>query len=202
MANIKSYYFITDSNLSRAGNASDVKSAIAAGVKIIQYREKSLDTKKIIKEARIVRKICKSAIFLINDRVDVALAVNADGVHIGNEDISYDLARRLLGGDKIIGVTVHTIKEAIRAEKMGANYIGVSPIFRTFTKKDAGVPAGVRLIKELRGRVSIPIVAIGGINLSNVRQVVRAGADAFCAISAVVTKADVKSEIKKFQKIC
>jgi thiamine-phosphate pyrophosphorylase len=201
MAEIKGYYFITDSKLSRRGNIRDVKSAVAAGVKIIQYREKEADAKKMIKEARLLRKICKSATLIINDRIDIALAAGADGVHIGDEDFAYSLARRLLGRDKIIGVTVHSLKEAEVAQGMGADYIGVSPIFRTSTKKNAGVPVGVKLIKEISKRVSIPIVAIGGIALSNAKEVIRAGADSICAISAVITKADVKQEIVKFQSL-
>lgn len=198
---MKGYYFITDSSLSRAGNISDVKNALKAGVEIIQYRNKHASTKEMFEEALKLRKICKDATFLINDRVDIALAIGADGVHIGNDDMPYGVARKLLGKKKIIGVTVHSVKEAVEAQKMGADYLGVSPIFSTDTKKDAGIPVGVELIKEIKRFVSIPIIAIGGINLSNASGVIRAGADGLCAISAVVTKRDVKKEIQKFQEL-
>lgn len=198
---ISGYYFITDSALSRAGNASDVRSAVAAGVRAVQYREKALDTKKMYEEALALRKICKGALLIINDRVDVALAAGADGVHIGREDSSYRLARRLLGKDKIIGVTAHNIEEAKEAERLGADYIGLSPIFKTSTKKDAGRPAGLSLIREVRSSVSIPIIAIGGINLSNAEEAIAAGADGLSAISAVVTKPDARKEMQRFQSL-
>ncbi|MBN1912963.1 MAG: thiamine phosphate synthase, partial [Candidatus Omnitrophica bacterium] len=180
---LKGYYFITDSRLSRAGDISDIKSALAAGVKIIQYRDKGSDTKKMYREALKIRQICKKALFLINDRLDIALAVNADGVHLGNKDMPYEVARKVLGKNKIIGLTVHSEKEAVLAQKQGADYIGVSPIFSTKTKSDAGPGRGVGLLKAIRKKVSLPIIAIGGINLSNAKEVVAAGADGLCAIS-------------------
>ena len=132
---IKGFYFITDSGLSRAGHASDVKNALAAGVKVVQYREKDADTKTMVVEALKLKKLCRGAIFLINDRVDVALAVGADGVHLGQDDMSIGSARKLLPG-KIIGVTARNLKEVIEAEKSGADYLGVAPIFCTTTKKE------------------------------------------------------------------
>jgi thiamine-phosphate pyrophosphorylase len=198
---LKGYYFITDSRLSRAGNVSDVKSALAAGVRMVQYRDKEAGTRQLYEEALRLKSVCKGAIFLINDRLDIALGIGADGVHIGCDDLPYRVARRLLGKKKVIGVTVHSVKEAQEAQRMGADYIGVSPIFTTGTKRDAGKPAGIGLIKEIKRRVSLPIIAIGGIKLSNAKEVVDAGADGLCAISAVVTKPDVKKEIKKFQAL-
>ena len=196
---MEGYYFITDSKLSRAGNISDVENAVAAGVEVVQYRNKEKSAKEMKDEALVLREICKDITFLINDRVDIALAVGADGVHLGNEDLSFSKARELLGNDKIIGLTVHSLKEALVAQDVGAGYLGVSPIFTTTTKPDAGTPSGVRLIREIKKHIAIPIIAIGGITLDNAPEVVRAGADGLCAISAVVTKPDVKAEIDKFQ---
>lgn len=187
--------------MSRAGNESDVKHAVAAGVEVVQYRAKEIGTKEMYEEALRLRRICKGIIFLVNDRVDIALAVNADGVHIGKEDMPYSLARKLLGRRKIIGVTAHNVSEAKEAQKLGADYIGVSPVFKTTTKTDAGPAAGVGLIRKVKKYVSIPAVAIGGITLSNAKEVVRAGADAICAISTVVTKRNVKKEVEKFQRL-
>jgi thiamine-phosphate pyrophosphorylase len=195
------YYFITDAGLSLAGNISDVKNALLAKVKFVQYRVKHLSTKEMYEEALKLRKICRKAAFLVNDRLDIALGVDADGVHLGQSDLSYRVARKLLGKKKIIGVTVHNVKEAREAQKLGADYLGVSPIFSTGTKQDAGKPVGIALIKKMRKEVSIPIVAIGGINLSNAAEVIRAGADGLCAISAVVTKRNVSKEIEKFQRL-
>ncbi|MBU4342488.1 MAG: thiamine phosphate synthase [Candidatus Omnitrophica bacterium] len=197
---IKGYYFITDAELSKNGNESDVEKAVEAGVTIVQHRRKLDDTEAFIKEAKVLKKICKGkSLFIINDRVGVALSVDADGVHLGQGDMPYDTARKLLGKDKIIGVTVHDVKEAIQAENKGANYLGVSPIFSTTTKSDAGKPCGVEVIKEIKKNCKVPIVAIGGITLDNAKEAVQAGADAICAISAVVTKDDVRKEIKRFQ---
>ncbi len=197
---MRGYYFITDSGLSLSGNISDVRSAIAAGVKVVQYRNKSNITRDMYEEALSLKRICEGkADFIINDRLDVALAVGADGVHIGLEDMPYGEARRLLGPDKIIGVTVHDLEESLEAEAMGADYIGLSPIFATGTKGDAGAPCGTGLIAEVKKRCRVPLVAIGGIDLSNVDEVIAAGADMVCAISAVVTKQDVAAAILKFQ---
>lgn len=195
------FYFITDSRLSRAGNSKDVSSALKAGVKIVQYREKIFNTKQMYNEALRLRRLCKNTIFIINDRLDIALSVNADGVHLGQDDLPYNIARKLLGKNKIIGVTVHNQKQAREAQKSGADYIAVSPIFKTATKSDAGSPKGVGLIREIKRHLKIPIVAIGGINLSNARKVILSGADGLCSISAVVTKPDLKREIEKFGKL-
>jgi thiamine-phosphate pyrophosphorylase len=203
MIKIGGYYFITDAKLSRAGNLRDVKAAVKAGVKIVQHRNKTATTKEMLDEALKLKAICKKAgvRFLVNDRVDIALACDADGVHLGNDDMPHKTARKLLSKSKIIGLTAHNVKEAREAERQGADYIGVSPVFLTDTKPDAGVPAGVELIAEVKKAVSIPIIAIGGINLDNAEDVVRAGADGLCAISAVVGKTDVRKEIEKFQAL-
>jgi thiamine-phosphate pyrophosphorylase len=155
----------------------------------------------MVAEAIALKRVCTNALFIVNDRIDVALAAGADGVHIGQDDMPYPLARTLLGEDKIIGVTVHSIGEAIEARDGGADYVGVSPIFGTGTKHDAGAPVGTELIREIRARLSIPIVAIGGITLHNASQAIRAGADAICAISAVVASGDPGAEIRKFMDL-
>jgi thiamine-phosphate pyrophosphorylase len=198
---IKGYYFITDAYISLAGNVPDVKDAVAAGVTVVQYRDKKKSTKDMKEEALVLRRICKDVIFLINDSVDIALYVEADGVHLGSDDLPYSTARRLLGDKKIIGMTVHNLEEALEAQRLGADYLGVSPIFSTNTKSDAGKPVGAGLIKEIKKQVSLPIIAIGGITLGNASRVMQAGADGLCAISAVITKQDVKAEISKFQAL-
>ncbi len=198
---MRGYYFITDASLSRAGNRQDVACAVASGVRVVQYRRKEGTTNDLVAEARHLRDLCRDTRFVVNDRVDVALAVAADGVHLGQEDLSYHEARKLLGPNKIIGITVHNVAEALEAQAWGADYLGVSPIFATATKADAGAPTGVKLVAEIRRRVNLPLVAIGGITLDNAPMVIAAGADAVCAISAVVTRAEVRAEIEKFQKL-
>jgi len=198
---INGYYFITDSVLSKNGNISDVKNGVEAGVSIVQYRNKNGNTKVMYEEASKLKEVCKNIIFLINDRIDIALAVESDGVHIGQDDMPYKVVRDILGKNKIIGVTVHNVQEAIEAEKHGADYLGISPIFSTNTKPDAGKPSGIVLVKDIKRVCNVPIVAIGGIDLLNAKEVVESGVDALCAISAVVAKDDVKAEIEKFQKL-
>ena len=198
---MKGYYFITDTRLSRAGNARDLEQALAAGVRVVQHRDKEASAAAMITEARILRHLCRGALFLVNDRVEVALAVAADGVHLGQEDLHYREARRLLGAKKIIGITVNTVAQALEAASLGADYLGVSPIFATQTKPDAGEPAGLHLLREIRRRVRLPLVAIGGITLDNAPDVIAAGADSVCAISAVVTRPDVREAVEEFQKL-
>jgi thiamine-phosphate pyrophosphorylase len=196
-------YFITDSRLTGRTVLEDVGSVIHAGVKIIQYREKDLTTREMIDEAGKISRLCREndVLFIINDRVDIALAVDADGIHLGNEDMPYEAARRILGNTKIIGLTVHDVGEAIEAERIGADYIGISPIFETTTKPDAGTPAGIDLIKYIKKAVKIPFVAIGGINQDNIKSVLEAGARSIAVISAIVTKDDVEKECKKFREV-
>ena len=153
----------------------------------------------MINEASEIRSICReNAIFLVNDRIDVALAVDADGVHIGQDDMPIETARKLLGAGKIIGLTVHNRDEAIEAEKNGADYVGLGPIFDTTTKKDAGKGIGPESIMEVKNAIKIPVVAIGGINRENCGSVIENGADSLVAISAIVCSDDVKRETRDF----
>ncbi|MDO9513283.1 MAG: thiamine phosphate synthase [Elusimicrobiota bacterium] len=198
---IRGYYFITDSALSRAGVLDDVSLAVKCGVGAVQYREKNASTKILFEEASRLREICRNAALIINDRIDIALAVSADGAHIGGDDMPLTEARRLLGKDKIIGVTVHNEDEAREAEALGADYLGISPVFATSTKKDAGAACGLELIKRIRSFSKLPLAAIGGINFDNAREVISAGADALCAISAVASSSDPAGAIGRFQKL-
>jgi len=196
------FYMITDSNLTKNGIISDVSNAVNAGCKIVQYREKNKSTKDMINEAKKIKQICNDkAIFLINNRIDVALAVGADGVHIGQDDMDIKIARRLIGDGKIIGITVHNLEEALRAENLGINYIGIAPIFQTDTKIDALKPCGVEMIKKIRNKINLPIVAVGGINKQNLREVICAGADSAVSIKSVLNSNDVFAEIKNYIKI-
>jgi len=196
------FYFITDSDLSKNSIYSDTENAIKAGCKVVQYREKNKSKEDMVKEAIKLKKICESeAIFLINDYIDIALECNADGVHIGQDDVSIETARTLLGKDKIIGLTVHNLEEAVEAERLGVDYIGVAPIFKTGTKEDARDPIGVDIIKTIRKNVNLPIVAVGGINKNNVKEIINSGADSVVSIYAVLNSDDVYNEIKEFINI-
>ncbi len=198
---LKGFYFITGSELSRKGNIEDVKAALSAGVSIIQYRNKKADTRQMYKEALEIRKLTKGkALLIINDRLDIAMAVDADGVHLGQEDLQIETARKLLGM-KIIGVSTHSVEQAVSAEKAGADYIGVGPLFATATKEGAGRGTGITFLKEIRKTCKLPIVAIGGITLENVKSVMEAKPDMIAAISATVGKEDPKGEMLKFQAL-
>jgi thiamine-phosphate pyrophosphorylase len=199
LLDIIDFYLVTDSSLSKKGTLSDVENAVAAGCRIVQYREKARSTKDMVLEAAQIKTLCGSeAIFLVNDRVDVALAVDADGVHIGQDDMPIGTARQILGKDKIIGLTVHNIEEALDAENRGADYVGLGPIYDTSTKKDAGDGIGPESIKAVKDAIGIPVVAIGGINKQNSESVIVGGADSLVAISAVVCSDNVARETKAF----
>jgi thiamine-phosphate pyrophosphorylase len=196
------FYFITDSNLTKKSIFSDVENALNAGCKIIQYREKVKNSKKMIEEAKKIKSLCNGkALLIVNDWLDVAIGSDADGLHIGQDDIKFQNARKSLGENKIIGITAHNLKEAIDSEKLGADYIGLAPIFKTETKKDSIAPIGINEIKLVKNNIKIPIVAVGGISKENVSDVINAGADSAAVISAVLKSNNVFKEIKEFCKI-
>jgi thiamine-phosphate pyrophosphorylase len=196
-------YFITDRALSRNGIDEDVKAAIRGGVRVVQYREKSLSKARMIAEAKELAAICGRAgvVFIVNDNVDVAIASGADGVHLGPGDTPVAEARKLLGPGKIIGATASSVADAKKLERAGANYIGLSPIFATPTKRDAGHPIGLAAIKEARKSLRIPFVAIGGINRANLESVLKAGAKNVCMISAILKAENVEREVMEIRRI-
>lgn len=173
---------------------------LSAGVRCIQYREKDKARRDIYREALILRKLTDKfgAAFIVNDYTDIALAVDADGVHLGQEDLPLKEARRILGKRKIIGVSTHSTEEAIAAEAGGADYIGFGPIFHTKTK-DAGKPKGVTALKEIKKLIKIPVVAIGGIKAENLESVIDSGADAV-AVSSGILSGDIYDNIDLFLK--
>ena len=195
------YYFITHDNISRNDNYSDVKQALKAGCHIVQYREKNKTLNEMIREAKKIKTLCNGVVFLINDFVDLAIAVNADGVHMGQDDASVSNARKILGDDRIIGLTVHDEREAVEAEKLGVDYISLAPIFVTNTKEDSGIPCGLEMLKKVRDCVNIPIVAVGGITKDNVVDVIRAGADGIVAVSSMLNSVNVYDNIISFIQI-
>ncbi len=185
-----SVYVVTDRSLSRGRTTVDVvREAVAGGATCVQLREKHARTLDFLEEARALSVLLRAqhVPLLINDRVDIALAVGADGVHLGQQDMPIADARRLGPPSWIIGVSAESIEDAIRAEKEGADYIGVSPVFATPTKTDTALPLGLEGLCAMRAAVRIPLVAIGGIQLHNAREVIRAGADGLAVVSAIVS---------------
>lgn len=168
------------------------KEAIRGGAQIIQLREKELATRAFLEEARALREITAEAgiPLIINDRVDIAAAVKADGVHLGQDDLPLAAARQILGEQAIIGISTHSLAEALRAEKEGADYIGFGPVFPTATKPEYAAQ-GIEALKEVTEKVRVPVVAIGGINATNVPLVLQAGAKRIAVVSAVASAPEV-----------
>ncbi len=181
------FYFITDRKLSRNGIREDVKQALFAGTGVIQYRDKDLSTRKMCEIGNNIRALCTDhdALYIVNDRMDVALATHADGVHLGQEDMELVKARELMP-EGIIGISCSTKEEAIIACHEGADYLGVGPIYSTSTKEDAGKPVGLEMLGEIRRITDVPLVAIGGITREKIPELIRSGADSVAAISATI----------------
>jgi thiamine-phosphate diphosphorylase len=174
---------------------------LEAGAGWVQYRDKKGSRRDLYRNALILRSITREshAGFVVNDHADIALAAEADGVHLGQEDLPVQKAREILGRDRLIGLSTHTVEQALDAEASGVDYIGFGPIFHTATKA-AGVPRGIATLHQVRRQVKIPIVAIGGINLENVRSVLETGVDAVAVASAILT-GDIRENTGKFLDI-
>jgi thiamine-phosphate pyrophosphorylase len=197
-------YLVTDSRLVGERSLLEiVASAIDGGATVIQYRDKDASTRSMVETAGAMVRLCrdKGACFLVNDRVDVALAVDAAGVHVGQEDMPASLVRRLIGPDRLLGVSVHDEAEIIRAEQAGADYISLSPIFATPTKPDHLQPLGVDGIRRLAAASRLPVVAIGGIHRDNAAQVIRAGAVGICVVSAIIAAMDPGKAARELRHI-
>ncbi len=199
-----SLYLITDSTLARGRSHREViEAALRGGATMVQYREKNATTRQMIDEALGLRDLCRArgVPFIVNDRVDVALAVDADGVHVGQDDMPASLARKLIGRGKIVGVSAENVEQARAAIADGADYLGVGAIFATATKPDAGEPIGIAGLMQIARVSTIPIVGIAGINASNAASVIRAGAAGVAVISAIVSADDVERAARELRQI-
>lgn len=193
-------YVIITTNLGGGRPALElVRQALAGGATAIQLREKDLPARELVALGREIRRLTRAAgaTFIVNDRLDVALAVDADGVHIGQEDLPARIARQLLGAGKILGISTGTVLEARQAVADGADYLGVGSIYATRSKGDAGEPIGLAGLKAIRAAVTIPVVAIGGINSNNAADVIAAGADGVAVVSAVIGAPDVAAAARE-----
>ena len=185
-----SLYLVTDRSLSRGkATLKIVKAGVAGGVTCVQLREKNCSTLEFIKEALSIKDYLKkhNIPLIINDRVDVAQAIGADGVHLGQTDMPLIMAKDILKGSMIIGISVESLEDAIRAEKDGADYIGISPIFATPTKTDTAPALGLEGLKKISRAVKLPKVAIGGLNQENAGEVILNGASGIAVVSAIVS---------------
>ncbi len=198
-------YLITDRKLFNAQCSLylALETALQAGVKYVQLREKRLPTRKILDMAYWVRELTSEygARLLVNDRVDIALAVGADGVHLGQKSLPARAARKITGDDFLIGVSTHGIDEALQAENDSADFITLGPIYTTPSKLRYGDPIGVDMIKKVKSRVSVPVLAIGGIKMNAVHEVVSAGADGVAVISGILAAEDIKGTTEEFLRL-
>lgn len=188
---------VTDTCICNMAVEEMVMAALEAGIRWIQYREKNETRRVIYKDALRLRQLTGEfgASLIVNDYADIAASVEADGVHLGQDDLPLKEARKIMG-ERIIGISTHSLSEAMKAERDGADYIGFGPIFQTSTK-DAGEPKGVSVLEEIKRNVSVPVVAIGGVSLENLGSVLYAGADAVAVASAIL-RGEISENVRSF----
>jgi thiamine-phosphate pyrophosphorylase len=200
--NIEGVYVIIDTRLLGSRDILDcVRQSLSGGARIIQLRDKLYEKGDLYVIAQKIKDICSEskALFIINDYLDLVLAVDADGLHLGQSDLPLSIARRELRVDKIIGYSTHSLNQALKAEEAGVDYIGVGSVFPTTTKENADV-IGLETLRTIRQAVSVPIVAIGGINRDNIQSVKQAGADSAAVISAVFAEKDIRNAVHQMVK--
>ena len=205
-------YVVTDGKLRKGLTHIQIaKEAVSGGADVIQLRDKEMTGRELFIAACEIRDITRIAgtLFIVNDRIDIALASGADGVHLGQNDLPLYEARRLAPEEFILGISVGSVVEALHAEAGGADYVAVSPVFGTGTKPDAGPGHGTSLIAAIKQNISIPVIGIGGIRKENVREVLASGADGIAVVSAVICSDDIakatqelKSIIRHYKQTC
>ena len=199
-----SLYLVTDRGLARGRTTLEIVSAaVDGGVSVVQLREKDCSTRDFIEQALTLKEFLKSRAvpLIINDRLDVAQAVKADGVHLGQTDMPLETAKKILGDAMIIGISAESLQDAIEAEKGGADYLGVSPIYATPTKTDTAPPLGLEGLQEIRKTVKIPLVGIGGLTEKNSADVIRNGADGVAVVSAIVAADDPEAAARNLRHV-
>ena len=197
-------HILTDTVLQdRFSHVELARMAIEGGANVIQFRQKTGTTREMISIASQMKRLCAegNALFIVNDRIDVAMASEADGVHLGQDDFPLSLARKLLGEDKIIGGSAGNLDEAMLCYTGGADYVGVGPVFATSSKMDAGPAGGLDLVRTIAAKIPLPIIAIGGVDEENAAHVLRAGAQGIAVISAVCCKPNPKASTAALNKV-
>ncbi len=194
-------YVLISSNIAKKSVKETARLVIDGGADAVQLREKTISDRKFISLAREVRDITtkRGSLLIINDRVHVVRKVNADGIHLGQQDMSALEARNIIGDEKIIGVSTHSITQARQAQKDGADYIAIGPIYPTSTKGHEP-SVGIEIIHEISEAVSIPIIAIGAITLENLDEVLKAGASRIAVCSAIIGSKDIYSSTRQFKE--
>ncbi len=197
-----SLYLVTDRELMYGGSIEEtVKNAVIGGCGIVQLREKNCPAREFYDIAIKLKKICGelNVPLIINDRVDIAIATDCDGVHIGQKDLPAEIVRKIIGKDKIMGVSASNMEKALEAEKNGADYIGVGAVFSTGTKSDTN-PVSKELLGQIKKSVKIPVVAIGGIKKENIEKLYGTGIDGVAVVSAIVSEPDTALAAEKMKK--
>ena len=196
--NLELYAIIDSSILRGTSPLQAAKEIVAGGATACQLRAKNMKNRDLYNLASSLKKVVKEkkALFLINDRIDIALAVDADGVHLGSGDLPIKVARKLLGRNKIIGLTVRNLSQALKAQREGADYVSLGPIFSTRTKNNLPPPRGLKVITQIKKNIKIPLIAVGGINSNNLARVLRAGADGVAVASAVNRVVNIRKAIE------
>lgn len=194
------FYLVTDSDILRGRDFyNSIEEALKGGVTMLQLREKNASGKEFLEKAIKLRELTKkyNVKFIINDRVDIAMLCDADGVHVGQSDIPANKVRELIGEDKIVGVSARTVEEALTAKENGADYLGVGAMFTTRTKLDAK-SVSIEKLKEIKERVELPLVAIGGLSLSNIDKLKECNVDGYAVVSAILGAENIKLECEKW----
>jgi len=189
---VNGLYVIVDAQVAQGRDLVELTQAVLrGGAQVIQFRDKIHDKGDVLPVARRIRELCdqNNALLIVNDHADLAVACDAHGLHLGQHDLPIEEARAILRPNQIIGKSNALLGEALESERQGADYLAVGAIFPTYTKAKTR-PAGLETLEQVKARVSVPVVAIGGINKDNVIQVMQAGADASCVISAVISDPD------------
>ena len=196
-------YLVTDTVYFNDDNIwNKMEAALRGGVTLVQYRDKTQESRVLYERAVKMKALCDkyNVPMLVDDRADIAFAVGAAGVHVGQSDLPAEVARRMLGADAIIGVSAHNAEEALAAEAAGADYLGCGAVYPTGTKKDTSV-IGVKGLKAIRAVTKLPFVGIGGVTLANYRDVLNAGADGAAIVSAILSADDIESTVQKFVQL-
>jgi thiamine-phosphate pyrophosphorylase len=197
-------YIITNANIvAGRDHVEGARQALEGGADVIQFREKKMDTGEMIRVCATIQDLCRQhrAVFIVNDRVDVALAMDADGVHVGQEDMPATTARRLIGPHKILGVSASDVVKARKAQADGADYIGTGMVFAAGIKKDIGVVRGLSVLRDVSRAVEIPVVAIGGIDHGNAASCIEAGAAGCAVVTAVIGAPDATQATRNLAQI-
>jgi len=197
------YCITSEEHSNGRSNIEVVREMINAGIKIIQYREKDKEMGEKFEQCLKIREMTRSAgvFFIVNDHVDLAMMTDADGIHLGQEDLPIEAVKKLAGNDMVIGISTHSPSQAEGAIARGADYIGVGPIYKTHTKKDVCDPVGLSYLDHVVNRLNIPFVAIGGIKAHNVSEVMKHGAECVSMVTEIVGANDIAGTIKDIRNI-